>query len=350
MRTFSLAVSFNRWLFGGVLCLSGTLLAVSAVTAGVPAPDKFMPYVELAPFKVNGRQLSISIHARSRSDRSYAAGFAEEVVKVVCESVTPNTGKGLVIIGSKGEPHPVVQLRQFLALAKAGKLDPGVAARAPELQAMLDQWEETVNDENGHGREAKAAKEAKDVDDLEFERILTALPLPLKGIGAKIYQIAWREGFDEARVEAALRALHPADLDGSLFAHFDWVFYLPPKRAFDQVLDEIVADALKEDGAGFMERMAARSVMLVVKPRIRRAIEAVRQGLLFMTVIQARTHFDPAAVSLLTGAYLDVLMPDDEKQQVAGNNDHERAVNSVRAAMQALEITNTPSPETSAAN
>lgn len=334
MRTPSLVLNLIR---PGAFLLSIVLLATSAAAGISPLPDPLGPYVELAPFKVNGKQLAISIHARSRSDRSYAEGFAGEVVKVVCESVTPDTGKGLVIIGKKGEPHPIVVFRQFLALAKDGKLDPGVAARAPELQAMLDHWEETVNDENKHGKDSKDSKEANDADDLEFEKIITALPLPLEGIGAKLYQVAWREDFAAARVETALRALHPADLEGSLFTHFDWVFYLPPKNAFDQVLDGIVADALKEDGAGFMERMAAKSVMLFLKPRIRKAIEAVRQGLLFMTVAQARTHYDRAAVSELTGAYLNVLMPDDEKKKVAGANEHERAVNSVRAAREALE-------------
>ena len=345
-----LPLTLVPWLRRGVISLATMLCGLSAAAAVAPLPDRFGPDVELAPFKVNGKQLAISIHARSRGDRSYAEGFSEEVVKVVYESVTPDTGKGLVIIGKKGEPHPIVVFRQFLALAKDGKLDPGVAARVPELQAMLDHWEETVNDENKHGKDSKDSKEAKEADDLEFEKIITALPLPLEGIGAKLYQVAWREDFADARVETALRALHPADLEGSLFTHFDWVFYLPPKNAFDQVLDGIVADALKEDGAGFMERMAAKSVMLFLKPRIRKAIEAVRQGLLFMTVAQARTHYDRAAVSELTGAYLNVLMPDDEKKKVAGANEHERAVNSVRAAREALETKREKVVETSPEN
>src|SRR6478736_1885330 len=98
MRTPSLALNPIPWLPHGMLLSFAILLAVSVRAAVVPLPDKFMPSVELAPFKVNGKQLAISIHARSRSDRSYAEGFAEEVVKVVFESVTPDTGKGLVII------------------------------------------------------------------------------------------------------------------------------------------------------------------------------------------------------------------------------------------------------------
>src|SRR5947209_794529 len=114
MRTLPLSLNLTRSLRHGIVLLSTALLTVP-VPAAAPLPDRFMPSVELAPFKVNGRQLAISIHARTRGDRSYAEGFAEEVVKVVCESVVSDTGKGLVIIGKKGEPHPVVVLRQFLA-------------------------------------------------------------------------------------------------------------------------------------------------------------------------------------------------------------------------------------------
>lgn len=318
-------------------CLSLFALSGTALLAKKPLPpsDPFTPYVELAPFKVNGKQLSISIHARSSGDRRYAEGFAEEVVKVVCESVTPETGKGLVIIGKKGEPHPAIVFQQFLALAKDGKLDPAVAARASELKLSLDLWQEAVNEGQGEAHKGDAPEDV----DLEFEKIMQALPLPLEGIGSKLYVLAWREKFDDAKVDAAMRALKPADLEGNQFGRFDWVFYLPPKNAFDQVLDGIVAEALKEDGAGFMERMAVKGVMVVVKPQIRKAIEAVRQGLLFMTVVDARTHYDKAALSELTGAYIEVLMPDwdDEKQKkTMSGSEHERAVSAVRACIAEL--------------
>ena len=47
-------------------------------TSGKDA-DNFMPYVQLAPFVVNGKQLTISIHARSEKDRRYAEAFAEAI-------------------------------------------------------------------------------------------------------------------------------------------------------------------------------------------------------------------------------------------------------------------------------
>lgn len=310
-----------------VTAVAGLLAVASRMeaSAAAPAPDSFMPYVQLAPFVVNGQQLAISIHARSARDRRYAQDFAEEVVKVVYEAVTPATGKGLVIIGRKGEPHPILVFRQFLALAQAGRLDPAVAARGPELVATLDRWRAVVNDEQGRSEK----------DDLEFDKIITALPLPLAGIGAKLYQVAWEEGFDAGKLEAKLCALRAADLEDRLFTHFDWVFYLPPKNAFDHVLDELVADAVREDGAGFFTRVAIKGVMIVVKPRIRRAIEAVREGLLLMTVVQARTGYARDQVDALVSAYVGALVPDEDedRQPVAAGSDHERAVAAVRRAL-----------------
>ena len=322
--TFLCAIPCSARLVGGLaLTLVGCLLTTAATAKPVtPPPDAFSATVELTPFVVSGKQLSVSIHARSGRDRRYAEAFSEEVMKVVYEGVTESTGKGLVIIGRKGEPHPIFVFRKFLALADAGKLDPGVAARGPELFAMLNHWQHTVNE----GKAKDAAPEGN--VDLQFEKIITALPLPLQGLGAKLYQLAWFENFDDARVEAKLRALHAADLERDLFAHFDWVFYLPPKGAFDQVLDQLIADALKEDDAGFLARTAVKGVMLVVKPKIRQAIEGLRKGVMFQTVVQARTTLSEKEVSALTGAYIETMMP-DELRKTSGT-EHERAVAALR--------------------
>src|SRR5688572_3140445 len=111
-----------KGIFRALVWLIAASFAVqTGVAASKPAKsgraDDFMPYVQLEPFVVNGKQLAISIHARSEKDRRYAADFAEEVVKVVYEGgVTSETGKGLVIIGKKGEPHPIFVFRKFQAL------------------------------------------------------------------------------------------------------------------------------------------------------------------------------------------------------------------------------------------
>ncbi|MBI2513381.1 MAG: hypothetical protein HYV96_15490 [Opitutae bacterium] len=322
-----------RLCFAAVVAFSAPAAFAGEVVppTGVLAKDEFSRLVRLAPFVVRGQQLSVSIHARSGRDRSYGEEFAEEVLRVVWEAgVTDSTGKGLVIVGKKGEPHPIRFFRKFLALADAGALDPAIAARGPELFKMLDHWEHSSDKGRGAGE-----KQGGNVD-LEFERIVTALPLPLEGIGAQLYQLAWFEKFDDARVEAKLRALRAADLERDLFAHYDWVFYLPPKGAFDDVLDGIISDALKDGEVGIVGRMAVKGVMLVVKPKIRKAIEGVRKGLMFQTVVQARTRLGEDAVSRLMGAYVEELMPDLPDEPKHAGPEHERAVAAVRAELGAL--------------
>ncbi|MES1168167.1 MAG: hypothetical protein ABUL61_03250, partial [Oleiharenicola lentus] len=178
-----------------------------------------------------------------------------------------------------------------------------MAARAPELTGMLDRWQDGLGD----GKVIHI--EAEDDTDLDFEKIIPALPLPLEGVGAKLYQLAWAEGFDDKKVEERLRALHAGDLDGNMLARFDWVFYLPPRGALEGAIDELIADALKQEDVGFLARTAVKGAMLFVKPMIKKAIEALRQGVMFDTVVRARTKYRPEEVSELTGAYLEVLMP-----------------------------------------
>ncbi len=231
-----------------------------------------------------------------------------------------------MIIGAKGEPHPIFVFRRFLALARDGKLDPAIAARGPELTAMMTRWERAMEQD----RSGKREKDDHGLN-LDHDRIVTALPLPLVGVGAQLYQLAWEEKFDDAKVEAKLTALGPDDLERrDRFKAYDWVFYLPPKGAFDKVLDDIIAQALKQEDVGFFARVAVKGVLLVVKPKIRRAIEAMRQGLMFMTVVEAQTRGPEPEVSALTAAYIGALMPFDSDKKPPGNTDHERAVNAVR--------------------
>ena len=330
LRATGRGVVFVFALFGAALTLAAADKKL-APPAGLPPKDEFSRMVQLAPFKVQGKQLAVSIHARNSRDRRYAGQFAEEVLSVIHESgVTSETGKGLVIIGRKGEPHPIVFFRRFLELAESGRLDPAIAALAPGLPEGRDDWATIVNQEMRH--DAEGGQE----EDLEFEQIVTALPLSLHGAGAKIYQLAWAANFDDAALEARLRSLTPADLERrDLFARFDWVFYLPPKNAFDKVLDDIIAEELKDEAAGFAERLAIKGAMLVIKPKIRKTIEAVRSGLLLQCIAQSRTTLTPGETAELLGAYVEELMP-FEKSTYPGN-DHERAVQAVRAELQRLK-------------
>ena len=307
-----------------LLACAAILLAPAAGASDTAPVDEFSRLVRMEPFVVKGKQLSISIHARSSGDRRYALNFAEDVIKVVCESgITNETGKGLVIIGKKGEPHPIHVFRKFLGLAETGKLDPAVAARGPELFAMIDHWRKDTDRD-------------RDSEDLEFEKIVTALPLPLQGIGAKIYQLAWAEKFDDAKIESRLRTLTLPDLERrDLFARYDWVFYLPPKNAFDKVLDDLIAEALKEEDAGMVARVAIKGAMVVLKPKIRQAIEAVRSGLLFQCVVQARTKHSENEVDQLMDAYIEEQMPFQERKRKG--SEHERAVEAVREQLEKLQ-------------
>jgi len=320
---------FARGAARTLLAFAASLIATAAGAKDLTPADEFSRLVRMEPFVVRGKQLSISIHARSSGDRRYARNFAEEVIKIACESgVTNETGKGLVIIGKKGEPHPIHVFRKFLALAGSRKLDPAVAARGPELFIMLDHWQKDFD--RGRGGESGG-----DVD-LEFEKIVTALPLPLQGAGAQIYQLAWAENFDDAKVEARLRALTLPDFARrDLFARYDWVFYLPPKNAFDKVLNDFIAEALKEEEVGLVARVAVKGALLVVKPKIRQVIEAVRRGLMLQCVAQARTKLTEDEVDQLMDAYIEEMMPFQEHKR--SGTEHERAVQAVREQMEKLK-------------
>lgn len=317
------------------LCLLPTQLRADD-TAAKATQEEFTQLVKMAPFVVNGQSLAISIFARTKADRRYGEQFSEAVFKVVFEAVTESTGKGLVIVGEKGEPHPIFVFRKFQELAKAGKLAPEVAAHSDELTAMMNRWENSMDDD--HKDKPKGGKEV----DMEFDKIVTALPLPLKGVGAKLYQLAWEEKFDEAKVEKRLCELKAGDLERKdLFRHYDWAFYLPPKGAFNKVLDELISDALKQEDVGFFARVAVKGVLLAVKPKIRRAIESMRQGLMFMAMVEARTSYTEKQVSKLTGAYIQSQMPGEKDEE---GSDHERAVKAVRKQLKKFEST-TPAPE-----
>lgn len=322
VRRFHLSRA-RRILLRGVLVACPVVQGVQA--ARVPSTrEDFSSRVQLAPFVVNGHSLAISIYARSQSDRRYGEQFTEGVARTVYEAVTESTGKGLVIVGAKGEPHPIMIFRQFVALAKNGKLDPEVAGRSVELSLMMERWADTVYD---HRSASHQRTENADVG-FEFDQIITALPLPLVGLGSKLYQIAWAQNFDEAKIEAKLSGLRSSDLEQrDLFGSFDWAFYLPPKGALDRVIDAIIAQAISAENISFFERVAAKSAMSVVRPKIRRAIESMRQSMLFMTVVEARTRLTKTDVSALTAAYLRALLSEGSTETLS---ESERAAHAVR--------------------
>jgi len=306
----------RRWLGTGVavLVLTGALVAERPAE---PPKSEFGKDIQLAPIVVNGSRLSFSIHARTKADRRYAEKFADEVVQIAYETLGGSTGKGLVIMGREGEPHPVVVIRQFLALADSGTLDPAVAARAGELTAMLEGWKKMLK---------------LDVDPQEkgfkitFDMIMPALPLPLDGLASKLYQLSWAEDFDDARIARKLQALTLAGLESDVLAKYDWVFYLPPRNVYKGVQDDVIKQAVAHEKIGLFKRAAMKSALFVASPVIKTAVEGMRKGMLFMTVLQAESGSSRDDIRHLTMAYTNVLMPDFKFN---GGSEHRRALEAI---------------------
>lgn len=314
--------TFTRHLLACAVLSLNAFAETEVPTVASGTKSDFLPALSLAPFVVEGEDLSISIHARSNSDRRYAEKFAGDAVSVAYDTIDKSTGRGLVIVGAKKEPHPLYIFRKFIAMAEAGQLQPEVAALAPEVAKILTEWEENVNIESDG-----------DEMPISFDMIVKALPLPLEGMGSRLYQIAWNEGFDVAKVEIKFHYLTLADFESDQLARFDWVFYLPPKSAFDQVLKEVLPLVLESEDIGFFGRTAIRGAMIAFKPMIRKAVEGARKGMLYMTVMEARSDYEKEDIMALTGAYVEVLMPDFKFN---GGTEHTRAL----AAIEEQKIKN----------
>lgn len=299
--------------------LSAWLACVTSASAADKTLPAFGDAVQLAPFVVNGKKLTISIHARNDPDRAYALKFAEEVVGIAYEAMDgESTGSGLVIIGKEGEPHPIVVIRKFQDLAAAGQLDPGVIAKLGDLEAKMKEWKAIM----------KLDEPPDDAEGFKitFDMIVPALPLPLEGIASKLYQLSWAEGFDEKRVEQRLRALTVADLEGDALSKYDWVFYLPPRNAYVGVQDAVVKGAIAKEKMGFFKRTTLKGALAVFKPAVKTAVEGFRKGMLFMTVLRAQSGYSKEDIRFLTGAYTNVLMPDFKFN---GGSERQRALEAI---------------------
>jgi len=298
--------------------LGPAVTGLTAADEAVPSDEAaFNEAIAMAPFVVEGEDLSIAVHARTQGDRRYAEKFADEVVRVAYETLEDSTGRGLIIIGDQGEPHPLYVYRKFIAMAGAGQLDPAVAELADGLTAWLKEWAETMD-----------MDEAEADSSISFDQVVNALPLPLHGPGSKLYQWAWLEHFDVEQVELKFHALRLADFENDQLARYDWVFYLPPKSAFDQVLRDILPTALKESDLGFFQRTMVRGAVVAFKPVIRKAVEGMRKGMLLLTVLDARSDWSQDDIKAITGAYMETLMP-DMKFNDGRNATHARAMEAI---------------------
>ena len=297
------------------------LVFAGLVGATEPSNAEFGKAIELAPFVVQGKPLSISIHARTKGDRRYAEKFADEVVEVAYETLGDSTGKGLVIVGAKGEPHPIFVMRKFLALSEAGQLDGSLTPSAMELDATLKKWQARMEGNAGEGM------------NLDFDTIVNALPIPLEGVAASLYQLAWGEGFADAQIERKLKTLTQADLFRNDLNRYDWVFYLPPHDATKVALKEMINKGMEKSKMGLFKRAAVRSALTVFSPVVRKAIEGMRMGMLFMTIMRAESPYSEEDINALTNAYVQELMPDlkpgsgDEKRRALAAIEKQKIAN-----------------------
>jgi hypothetical protein len=303
------------------------IVGVGLVGAGALAEEtavsEFGKDIQLAPFKVQGKPLSISIHARTKADRHYAERFADEVVEVAYETLGDSTGRGLVIVGAKGEPHPYYVYRKFLELARARKISPTMVKSAHELDGKLTQWKlDTRMDEK-----SRAGM------DLDFDTVVKALPMPLEGAASTLYQLAWSEGFDDARMEQRLMTLTRDDLARDDLKRYDWVFYLPPSDVTAAALKEIVNKGMAKEKMGLFKRAAIRSALVIFSPAVKKGVEGMRKGVLFMTVLRAQGTYGKEDIDALTRVYVQELMPDfkpgsgDEKRRALAAIERQKIAN-----------------------
>jgi hypothetical protein len=296
--------------------------------------------VQLAPYVVSGKQLSISIQARTKKDRRYAEKFAENVVETAYQTMGDLQGSGLVIIGREEEPHPLTIFNKFLAMAAADQLEPEVAAKAEELTAMIADSKAMSHMDDDEEVEAlekldwEAGTDGKEMNverkgvKLTLEMVLPALPLQLEGVGSELYQLSWQQGFDETRIEQKLQALTLADLQSDALSAYSWVYYLPPRKAYIAVQKEMIKEAVKQQKMGLFKRAAMRSALFVFKPAIKKAVEGMRKGVLFMTVLRAESDYSQEDIMELSGAYMKVLMPDFK---INGGSEQRRALEAIEA-------------------
>lgn len=303
--------------------MTAALVLAGLAGATEPPPDEFGKDVQLAPFVVQGKPLSISIHARTKGDRRYGEKFADEVVEVAYETMADSTGRGLVIVGAKGEPHPVTLFRKFAAMAEAGQLDPGLAEAAASVGEALRKLEGKFTPDDGESQRMG----------ITFDTFLPAMPIPLAGVTARLYQLAWAEGFDEAKVEKMLRAQTRESLTRSDLATYDWVFYLPPQSATAPVLKELMDKSMKGQKMGVFKRAAIRSAVFAFKPVINKAVEGFRKGLLFQAILTATSGWSEDDIKEITKAYGRELMPDlkpgsgDEKRRALAAIEKQKIAN-----------------------
>ncbi|EDY85105.1 hypothetical protein VDG1235_4740 [Verrucomicrobiia bacterium DG1235] len=301
------------------------LVALTATCLHAQRPDTplgFTEFYELEPIQVTGEEIPITIFARSSGDRRYATKFAHNVVEVAYETLEKSPGSGLVIIGQSGEPHPITILDRFLEISRSDESSTEVKALADELEEALSNWRDKIQFDTGD--------ENQDEDfPVDIDSLINAFPIPLPKIAADIYLLAWQEEFEFERVEQRLTHLSSADLEKEEFEEFQWVFYLPPRNALNKVLKEVLPAVFKAEKIGPMKRVLIRGAIATFKPLIKDAMEGVRKGVLYWSVLSANQEdFNQGDIEALAEAYFESQMP---RGKILPGNKKERALDAIKA-------------------
>lgn len=297
-------------------CLALFSIAAASAKQADPSPD-FSDFYELEPITIVGEEVPIAVFARTSGDRNYATRFTHNVVEVAYDTLQKSPGAGLVIVGRSGEPHPIRLLESFMEKAKAEGASPELRQIAEEIESSTAAWRRKIKFDLELDEEQ---------DELPFDpdKLIDAFPLPLPQMAAQLYLVAWEQGFDQAEVDQRLSTLAPSDLQQQEFKEYRWIFYLPPRDSLNKVLKEILPAALKASELGPIKRALVRAAIATFKPLIRDAMEGVRRGVLYWSVITANADsFGDGDIEALAQAYIESQMP---RGKIFGSDKKEAAL------------------------
>ncbi len=260
----------------------------------------------------------ISIFAEKSGQRQYAERFAESVYEAAYETTGESAGKGLVIIGNFDDPHPILLIKKYIDIAESSGAAVEGSFFGGMLEKAIDKWEE-------------ADEEMQKEIGMDIESVAYVIPMPLEPAMLNLYLTAREVEFDEAEIEKRFGELEPGALRFGDFERFDWVIYLPPKNAIDQVIKDVLPHAMEKEKLGFFKRTLVRGAVFTFKPVIRDAMEGFRKSLLYGAILRATSDFTDEDIDLLTEAYLGSLMP---RGNVVPGKKKDRSLEAIREQLE----------------
>ncbi|MDQ8188332.1 hypothetical protein [Pelagicoccus sp. SDUM812002] len=304
-------------------CLALAAVAISQLSLARPSNKDldFEDFYELEPIQIVGQEIPITVFARSGGDRSYATRFAHKVIEVAYDTLEKSPGPGLVIMGKSGEPHPIKLLENFMAKAKREEAPAELRQIADELEKSIGEWREKINFDMENDDDGEELP-------VDINQLIDAFPMPMPPMAAQLYLVAWELDFDPERFDLRLAEITADELRQQDFDEFRWVFYLPPKNTLNKVLKEVLPLAFEAGDLGPVKRMLARAAIATFKPLIKDAVEGVRKGVLYWSVLSANeAAFNEGDIELLAGKYMESQMP---RGKILGSDKTERGIEATR--------------------